>query len=89
MICLSCNFTLPAIETNTQSQEENNLEVQKRNKQSKRQPAKRLHNGIIDTNDEIRPTCKRQFKKQGIKKDITQMHNTHQKTDKQITQNNN
>jgi ABC-type glutathione transport system ATPase component len=47
---------------------EYNLEVQKRNKQSKPQPAKRLHKGIIDTNDVMCPTCKRHFKKQGTVK---------------------
>jgi hypothetical protein len=58
---------------------EYNLEVQKRNKQSKPRPAKRLYKGNIDTNDVIYPTCKRQFKKQGIKQHITRMHKTHQK----------
>ncbi len=56
---------------------EYNLEVQKRNKQSKPKPAKRLHNGIVDTYDEICPT----FQKQGIKQHINKMHKTHQKTD--------
>ncbi len=44
------------------------------------QPAKRLHKGIIDTNDVMCPTCKRHFKKQGIKQQITKMHKRHQKT---------
>jgi hypothetical protein len=44
-------------------------------KQTEQTPtSKRLHKGIIDTNDVMCSTCKRHFKKQGIKQHITKMH---------------
>ena len=60
------------------------LEVQKRKKQSKPQPPKMLQKGNIDLptqqdkNEVICQTCKRSFKKQGIKQHITKMHKTQQ-----------